>query len=295
MTHPKFALVLAIFAQAAWSQPPEIQVLPVQGNVYMLVSPSGNIAIQAGKDGALLVDTPPPMYAQAVMAEIRKLTAKPLRNIINTSGDADRVSGNGAIAILGQPGLNNTRQAATIIAQESVLDRLTKEKAPEAVLPLDEYFLPTKDFYFNGEPVIIFHAPKAHTDGDSIVFFRRSDVLAVGDIFNPIRYPIIDLAHGGSVKGLIDALNHILRLTVPERLQDGGTRVIPAHGRLCNEADVVEYREMVTIIRDRIQDMLKRGMNLAAVKNAKPSLDYDPQYGNPDAFVEAVYRSLGGK
>ena len=273
----------------------EIHVLPVQGNVYMLVGPSGNIALQAGRDGALLVDTMPAASVPAVMAEIRRLTANPLRHIINTSGDADRVSGNGAFSVLGQPGLNNNRQGATVMAQENVLARMDKDGFKEADLPVDEYFLPTKDFSFNGEAIIMFHAPKAHTDGDTIVFFRRSDVLAVGDIFNPTRYPIIDIAHGGTVKGLIDALNHILRLTVPERLQDGGTRVIPAHGRLCNEADVVEYREMVTIIRDRVQDMIKRGMTLAQVKAAKPSLDYDPQYGDPDAFVEAVHKSLGGR
>jgi len=143
--------------------------------------------------------------------------------------------------------------------------------------------------------VVIMHEPNAHSDGDSIVFFRRSDVLAVGNLFTPDRYPMIDLARGGSIKGYIDALNHLLRLTVPERLQEGGTRVVPGHGRLCNEADVVEYRDMVTIVRDRIQDSLKKGMTLAQVKAAKPTLDYDNQYGPGDAFIETVYKSLGGK
>ena len=286
---------LALVASAAWAQAPRLDVLPVQGDVYMLVSPNGNFALQAGRDGALLVDTPSPEYSNAVMAEIRRITPKPLRHIINTSGDTDRVSGNAALSALGQPGLNNNRQGATVMAQENVLTRMTKEEVASELLPIDEYFLPTKDFYFNGEPIIMIHAPKAHTAGDTIVFVRRSDVVAVGDLFNPTRYPVIDIPHGGSVKGLIDALNQILRITVPERLQDGGTRVIPAHGRLCNEADIVEYREMVTIIRDRVQDMIKRGLTLAQVKAGKPSLDYDPQYGNPDAFVEAVYKSLGGR
>jgi glyoxylase-like metal-dependent hydrolase (beta-lactamase superfamily II) len=128
-----------------------------------------------------------------------------------------------------------------------------------------------------------------------MVFFRRSDVLSTGDIFTPERYPFLDLERGGSVQVEIDALNHILRLTVPEHLQEGGTRVVPGHGRLCNEADVVEYREMVTIIRDRVQDLIKKGDTLAQVKAARPSLDYDTQYGVGDAFVESVYRSLGGK
>jgi glyoxylase-like metal-dependent hydrolase (beta-lactamase superfamily II) len=162
-------------------------------------------------------------------------------------------------------------------------------------LPNDEYDTAFKDLFFNGEAVIIFHEPKAHTDGDSMVFFRRSDVLSTGDIFTPERYPFLDLERGGSVQGEIDALNHILRLTVPEHLQEGGTRVVPGHGRLCNEADVVEYREMVTIIRDRVQDLIKKGNTLAQVKAARPSLDYDTQYGPGDAFVESVYRSVGGK
>ncbi len=173
---------------------------------------------------------------------------------------------------------------------------------PQAGLPNDTYDTPTKDLFFNGEAVIIFHEPKAHTDGDSMVFFRRSDVISTGDIFTPERYPFIDLARGGSVNGLIDALNFIIHLTVPEHLQDGGTRVIPGHGRLCGEADVVEYREMVTIVRDRVQDAMRRGLNLEQIKAAHLSLDYDPAYGAAasgpglgDAFVESVYKSLGGK
>jgi glyoxylase-like metal-dependent hydrolase (beta-lactamase superfamily II) len=284
----------ALLAPALWGQP-RVEILHVQGDVYLIAGPSGNLALQAGKDGALLVDTAPADYAPAILAEIRKITGKPLRHIINTSADAGRVAGNAALAALGEPGLNNNRTGATVMAQENVLARMAKENAPEAQLPVDEYFLPTKDFYFNGEPVIMIHAPKAHTDGDTMVFFRRSDVIATGDVFHPTRYPPIDIARGGSVKGLIDALNHILRITVPERLQDGGTRVIPGSGRICNEADVVDYREMVTIVRDRIQDMVKRGLNLAQVKAAKPTLDYDPQYGNPDAFIEAVHKSLGGR
>jgi glyoxylase-like metal-dependent hydrolase (beta-lactamase superfamily II) len=166
---------------------------------------------------------------------------------------------------------------------------------PQMGLPNDEYFMPTKDLFFDGEAVVITHEANAHSDGDSMVFFRRSDVLAVGDLFTPDRYPMIDLARGGSVTGYIAALNHILHITVPEHLQEGGTRVVPGHGRLCNEADVVEYRDMVTIVRDRIQDMIRKGMKLAQVKGAKPTLDYDTQYGPGDAFIETVYQSLGGK
>lgn len=275
----------------------EIQVLPVQGNIYMLTGAGGNVTLQAGRDGALIVDTMFAPLAPKIMAEIRKLTNKPLRYVINTHMHPDHTGGNGALSALGQPGSNNTRPGATVIAHENVVNRMNQSNPPaaDADVPQDEYYLPTKDLYFNGEPVIIIHEAKAHTDGDSIVLFRRSDVLAVGDIFTPERYPFIDVDRGGTVNGLIAALNHILHLTVPERLQDGGTRVIPGHGRICNEADVVEYRDMVTIIRDRIADMIKRGMNLTQVKAAKPTLDYDTQYGNGDAFTETIYKTLGGK
>lgn len=159
-------------------------------------------------------------------------------------------------------------------------------------LPNDEYFMRTKDLYFNGEPIFVIHEPNAHTDGDSIVLFRRSDTIATGDIFTPDTYPFVDIERGGSLQGLLDALNHILHLTVPAHLQEGGTRVIPGHGRLCDEAEVVEYRNMIAIVRDRVQALIKKGMTLEQVKATRPTFDYDTQYGPGDAFVEAVFKSL---
>jgi len=155
--------------------------------------------------------------------------------------------------------------------------------------------------YFNGEGIQIIHIPNAHTDGDSFVYFRRSDVLAVGDIFTPQNYPIVDIPHGGNINGIIAGLNRIIEITIPADKQEGGTYVIPGHGRLCDEADVVEYRDMATIIRDRVQDMVKKGMTLEQVRAAKPTRDYDPLYGattgfwTTDKFVDAVYASLTQK
>jgi cyclase len=185
-----------------------------------------------------------------------------------------------------------------VVAHENVVHRLVGNASiSRDAWPNDDFFTPDKDFFFNGEAVIVTHMPAATTDGDSIVFFRRSDVIATGDVFTPGKYPAIDLAAGGSVQGEIAALNTILHVAVPGKYQEGGTYIIPGHGRVCDEADVVEYREMVTVVRDRIQDLIKKGSTLEQVKAARPSRDYDPEYtraGGPsaDAFVEVVYRSL---
>jgi glyoxylase-like metal-dependent hydrolase (beta-lactamase superfamily II) len=282
----------------------KLTMAPVQGSVYVLMGDGGNITVQVGKDGVMLVDTGFAPLAPKAMAEIRKLSDGPIRWIVNTHVHTDHTGGNAEMAKLGM-----TREsvgAPRIVAQSNVLNRMTtpapgEPKIPEAAWPNDEYFLPSKDFFFNGEAVVVYHVPAAHTDGDSIVFFRRSDVLSTGDVFTPGSYPIIDLARGGSVKGEIDALNRIIDITVPAKYQEGGTLVIPGHGRLCDEADVVEYRNMLTVIRDRFQDMIKKGMTLEQVKASKPTLDYDTQYGattgfwTTDMFIDAVYKSLSEK
>jgi glyoxylase-like metal-dependent hydrolase (beta-lactamase superfamily II) len=275
----------------------EIRVLPVQRNVYMLLGAGGNTAVQVGNDGVLVVDTQFAPLAPKILAAIRKLSDKPIRIIINTHVHGDHTGGNEQLA-------KTSQLPVRIMAHENVLKRMTAPNLPsvsEASLPLSEYFTPTRDFFFNGEAIVLHHVPAAHTDGDSLVFFRGSDVVITGDLFTPGGYPVIDLQNGGSVQGLIAGLNRILELTVPAKYQEGGTYVVPGHGRLCDEAEVVEYRDMVTIIRDRIQDLIKKGMTLERVKAARPTRDYDTEYGTTtgfwttDMFVEAVYRSLGGK
>jgi cyclase len=281
----------------------QIRVLPVQGNVYMLAGAGGNVTLQVGKEGVLMVDTEYAALAPKIMAEIRKLSSGPIRYIVNTHVHPDHVGGNDAFAaLIPQDPVNPLK----IIAHENVLNRMTtpagkETPPPQPGLPVDEYFTPFKDLRFNGEAIIIYHEPKAHTDGDSVVLFRGSDVVSAGDIFTPGGYPGLDLERGGSVQGEIAALNHILELTVPGHTQEGGTYVIPGHGRICDEADVVEFRDMVVIIRDRIQDMIKKGMTLEQVKAAKPTRDYDTEYVSKNSFVtadrftEAVYKSLARK
>jgi cyclase len=289
----------------------EVHVLHVQGNVYMLVGAGGNITVQIGDDGVLLVDTSYEQMSQKVVAAIRTLSNKPIRYIINTHVHEDHIGGNAPIATLGATIAGGNMGAgantgAAIIAHENVLNRMSaptgqQASSPSAAWPTDTYFTKKKELFFNGEAIEIMHQPSAHTDGDSIVFFRRSDVVSAGDLFLTTTFPVIDLQRGGNIHGIVEALNHILDITIPKDKQEGGTYVIPGHGRLCDEADVLEYRDMVTIVRDRIQDMVTRGMTLAQVKAARPTLDYDGRYGaktgswTTDMFIDAVYRNLSTK
>ena len=310
---------LAAQANAGGARPnpadAEIHVLPVQGNVYMLVGAGGNITVQAGDDGVLLVDAGLAGTSDKVYAAIQSISSKPIRYIIDTHVHADHVGGNEALAklgntiaggnVVGDIGASAGNQATVLAAQE-VLDRMSTANGqqpamPQGAWPTETYTTPERKLYFNNEGVLMIHVPAAHTDGDTIVFFRRSDVISTGDIFVTTGYPIVDLARGGNIQGVIDGLNRIIELAIPADEQEGGTMIIPGHGRLCDVADVVFYQEMVTIIRDRVQDMVNKGMTLEQVKAAKPTLDYDPRYGKStgfwttDMFVEAVYKSLSPK
>jgi cyclase len=306
---------LLILAGVFLSSAQDLEVLPVQGNVYMLAGAGGNITLQVGKSGVLMVDTATAPMSGKVLAAIRKLSEKPLRYVVNTAVDADHIGGNEGLAkvfgsatevsVVNTPGGSAT-QTVAILAHQKVLDRMSATDGaqapwPTTAWPTDTFLGEEKELYFNGEGIQILHQPAAHTDGDSIVYFRRSDVISAGDIFITTGYPVIDLAKGGSLQGVIAGLNRILDLAIPAHHEEGGTYVIPGHGRICDEFDVLEYRDMITIIRDRIQAMIKKGMTLEQVKAARPSRDYDPQYGatsgawTTDMFVEAAYKSLAKK
>jgi cyclase len=270
----------------------EIKTFHVQGNVYMLVGAGANIAVQIGDDGVMVVDTGTAPMRDKVLAAIRQLSTKPIRWIVNTHPDADHTGGNETIS---QAGITVNGNPAAIIANQKVLAWMSDAKRPSTEWPLNTFFEDTRDFFFNGEAVFIHHIAHAHTDGDVIVYFRGSDVLVAGDIFVTTTFPVIDVKYGGGVEGFVNGLNKMLDIAVPRYLQEGGTYVIPGHGRVGDEADILEYRDMIVIIRDRIQDMIKRGMTLDQVKAAKPALDYDSRYGNSAPFIEAVYRELSQK
>jgi cyclase len=281
-----------------------VQGWQIREGLHLLVGPGANTTVQIGRDGVLVVDPQTGATAAPLLAAIRGLSDKPVRFIVNTSGDDDHIGGNEAIAKSGQTiAGGNTRPAtvtgtggAPVFAHENVVNWLSARGTAAAALPTDSYFVKQKDMFVNGEAVQLLHARAAHSDGDTMVFFRRSDVISTGDVFTPDRYPVIDLARGGSIEGLLAGLNYILELAVPDINEEGGTMIVPGHGRLCDESDVSDYRDMVTIVRDRVRDMVQKKMTLNQIKAARPTRDYDGVYartGNAgDGFVETVYRSL---
>jgi glyoxylase-like metal-dependent hydrolase (beta-lactamase superfamily II) len=317
---------------------PDIEVLHVRGNIYILAGAGANITLSVGPDGVFMVDSGRAEMTDKVLAAVNRVSQqlvrfgqpatrneggggsgtiltgytkpKPIRYIANTSMLPDHAGGNEKLSAAGVTftggnvagDLATAGEGAAIVAHENVLQRLSDAKVPFKALPTETYFGKQMKLsnYFNGEGIRLQHFAGA-TDGDSIVYFRTSDVISAGEIFSPENYPLIDLQRGGSVQGLLDGLNYMLDLIVPEFRSEGGTFVIPAHGRVGDDADVAYYRDMVTIIRDRVQAMMKKGMTLEQVKAARPTEDWDGRLGKTtgpwttDMFVEAVYKSLAAK
>ena len=295
----------------------EIHVWPVQGNVYLLIGDGANIAVQAGDNGALVVDTGSGKLATKVVAAIRKLVGdKPIQYVVNTSFRPEHTGGNvavheagsdpsliGSFFSAGAQSFSDAGLGATIIAHNNVLNRMSAPTGqvaptPSSGWPSDTFLQGRRRKYYNDEGVEVFWTPNAVTDGDSFVHFRRSDVIVTGDLFTTTQYPVIDLKNGGSIQGLIDALNAILDKTIYKHQEEGGTLIIPGHGRICDEYEVGEYRDMIAIIRDRIQAMINDGATVDQVKAARLTADFDSRYGaatgpwTTDMFVEAVYTSL---
>jgi cyclase len=299
-----------------------LDVVQIRPNFYVIAGAGGNIVMQTGPEGVILVDSGSTQNADKVLAAIRRVTELPIRYILNTSMDPDHVGGNDRLARAGLSilpgavaagaGLNDDLVSnsgrASVLAHENVLTRMTAATGPQA-LPLA--FWPTKTFafrqyamYLNGEGIQVIHMPAAHTDGDTIVFFRRGDVIATGDIIDTTRWPVIDIKRGGSVQGVLDALNRLMDLSilnVPLQWHADRTFLVPGHGHVYDKLDLLEYRDAVTVVRDRVQALIDEKKTLAQVKAANPTLGYRSQYGTDqgawttDMFVETIYNELAAK
>lgn len=286
----------------------EIHVLPVQGSIFMLAGDGGNIAVQVGDQGPMVVNSGAGAITDKVVAAIKKLSDKPIEFIVNTGFQPDFTGGNVKLRAAGlDPSVQGSffsgqfvdaGKGATIIGHQNVENHLMALKAPSGGWPSDTFVEARRRKFQNGEAVEIFHMPNAVTDADSVVHFRRSDVIVTGDIFNLVTWPHIDVKNGGSIQGEIEALNFMLDRTVYKHDEEGGTMIVPGHGRVCDEWELAEYRDMLVIIRDRVQDLIRSGATLAQVQAARVTADYDTRFGaltgswTTPMFVEAVYTSL---
>jgi glyoxylase-like metal-dependent hydrolase (beta-lactamase superfamily II) len=313
-----FAVAVAVrVAPAQQNSSGKLGIYQLRPNFYMIAGAGSNIGVQIGADGVVLADAGSAAMAGEVLAAIKKLTPQPIRYLINTSADPDHVGGNELLARAGEnftaktnagPG-GSVGDGATIQATEDVLTRMSapaggRAAYPVAAWPTETFFQSEKVMYLNDEGIVVMRQPAAHSDGDAIVFFRRSDVIMAGEILDTTRFPVIDVDQGGSIQGEIDALNQLIKLAIPSiplAWKDGGTAVIPGHGFICDQSDIVEYRDTVVIIRDVVQDLIKQGMTLAQIQAANPTQGYRSRYGaekgpwTTNMFVEAVYRSLTQK
>jgi cyclase len=298
---------IAASAAAPAGARPDIEIYPVQGNVSVLVGAGSNVVVQSGSDGLLVVNTGIEAMSDTLLSAVRRMAAgMPIRYIINTSADSDITGGNATLGGAGQTvaggdirqALGNTGgDGATILAHEAVQVRMARSR-PFNAWPTETFFTAKKELFFNGEGIQILHAPSAHADGDVMVYFRKSDVLVVGELFTTDSFPVIRTDEGGSINGVVTALNRIIDMAIPREKQEGGTYVVPARGRIVDEAEIVDYRDMVTIVRDRVADLVDKNNSLEQVLAARPTFEYDGRWAAPAGeataagFVTAAFRTI---
>jgi cyclase len=304
-----FFLLFGGFATAA-EMGQELNLFHVKGQVYVVDGAGVNITVQIGEEAIVFVDTPDPEYIDEMMSLIREISNSPVRYVITTALDPIHLASNDIMNNMGFRGfggrgagvavaIGGNTSGVTLLAHENVLNRFyLTENDVESLTLTTTYFTPTFDFYMNDEGIAVYHMPNAHTDGDSIIFFRSSDVISLGDLLVQGQFPDIDISKGGSVNGFIEALNFTLELMIPGVNAEGGTYAVPGHGRIGDEIDVVEYRNMLVIVRDRIQYQIEQGMSLNQVLANNPTLDYNTEYGgtrggpSSTEFITAIYQSL---
>ena len=295
-------------AQGA-TAPAGLETIQIRPNVYVIFGAGSNITVHLGEDGVILVDAGTAALAPQVVTAVKALTSQPIRLIVNTSADADHVTGNEIVSAAGRevnPDAFSEDPHATVLAHENVMLRMSTPSGtdtlfPTALWPSETYTARVRSMYLNNEAVLVHRFTGAHSDGDSVVLFRKADVIATGDILDLRHFPVIDAAQGGSIQGELDALNRLLELTVPAMplvLKPGRTLLVPGHGRVSDYAELVEYRDMVTTIKDNIAVLIKEGKTLAQVQAANPTAGYRARWGRETGpwttaqFVEAIYTGL---
>jgi glyoxylase-like metal-dependent hydrolase (beta-lactamase superfamily II) len=299
-----------------------LDVQKLRDNVYLIAGAGSNIVAQVGPIGVILVDSGTTEAAPRVLAALRRITPLPVRYIINTSMDRDHVGGNDMLtssglsilpgALAAGAGLSDSLVSnagkASVLAHENVQTRMSAASGanayPFALWPTKTFAFHAYSMYLNGEGFQVIHQPAAHTDGDVIVALRRSDVIATGDVIDTTRWPMADVARGGTVQGVIDSLNRLMDMTIynlPIQWNDDRTLLVPGHGRIYDKLDLLEYRDALTVVRDRVADLIKEGKNLQQAKAANPTLGYRSQYGTDrgewttDRFVETIFNELSAQ
>ena len=305
-----WVLAFSLLGAAAPVCAQTLDTVQIRDNVWVIFGAGGNVTVHVGEDGVILVDSGSEAMADKTLAAVRAITKAPIRIIINTSADLEHVGGNDKLSAAGEP-INPDSFAdmprATILSHENVLQRLSAPKnasekpAPTDMWPTETFTSKYRSFYVNNDAVQVLRQLNSVSDGDVMVHFRRADVIAVGDVIDLRHFPVIDPAKGGSIQGELEALNRLLDLTVPPMplvLKPGRTLVVPGHGRICDYGEIVDYRDMVSTIKDIIEDMVKKGMTLQQVKAANPTAGYRARWGSDtgswttDMFVEAIYNGL---
>jgi glyoxylase-like metal-dependent hydrolase (beta-lactamase superfamily II) len=289
-----------------------LESFQIRPNVHVIVGAGGNVTVHVGEDGLVVVDTGSSERASSLLDAIKTISPRPIRLIINTSADMDHVGGN---AVLGGAGIGLSPDPfgdgnhATVLAHENVLLRMSglgasggESPLPTKMLPNDTFTSRFRSMYVNDDAVQVIRQTSAHSDSDVMVLFRKADVIATGDVLDLRQFPVIDPSKGGSIDGELEALNRLLtEFVVPNMplvLKSGRTLVVPGHGYVSDYGEVVEYRDMVTVIRDTIKDLIEKGQTLEQVKAANPTRGYRGRYGKDsgpwttDMFVEAIYNGL---
>ena len=255
----------------------EIAAHHVRGTVHYVSGRGGHVGLSVGDDGVIMVDDQFAPLSDRILAAIRGISNGDIRFLINTHVHGDHVGGNE----------NFGRMGVLIMAQDRVRQRLA-QSMPEVALPSVTYSQDVT-IHLNGEDVHVFPVPASHTDGDSVIHFRGSDVMVVGDVFRTVAFPVIDRNNGGSLPGTIETLGIIAGRAGPDTL------ILPGHGVVSTREDVVEFRDMVIDVSGKVAELVEQGMTYEQVAAAGTTAAYEGKWGDPERFLTAVYAELAGE